>query len=71
MKNYALRLPEDLYDQIEARARRNGRSVNSEIVEILKTAGVPTIGKITADGNVQLDPQYADYLAGKELDPRD
>jgi len=72
MKNYALRLPEELHDQIKARAKKNGRSVNSEIVEILKSAGVPTIGRITADGNVNLDPAYARYLSGKDrTDPRD
>lgn len=41
MRNIAptgVRIPDDLKDKIQVRARRNGRSMNSEIVKILQTA---------------------------------
>ena len=41
MRNIAptgVRIPDDLKDKIQVRARRNGRSMNSEIVQILQTA---------------------------------
>jgi len=62
MKSYLLRLQEELYDQIETRAKKNGRSVNSEIVAALKsTVSIPVVGQVQEDGKV-----YWDIPAGIE-----
>lgn len=44
-KKIQLRLPESLRFSIEAAAKRNGRSMNAEILECLK-AGIPDVSKL-------------------------
>lgn len=40
--NFTLKnIPDDIYEMIKARAARNRRSVNSEIIDILAAAAVP------------------------------
>jgi predicted transcriptional regulator len=38
MKAFTIRIPQDLHDQIEARAVINRRTKNAEIIHILETA---------------------------------
>lgn len=46
-----VRIPDDLKDKIQERARRNGRSMNSEILKILQDA----ISDESAQDTVMLD----------------
>lgn len=59
---FGLRMPDDLREAIAERAKRNGRSMNSEIVQILENAltgpqigGTVKIG-VSEDSFVEIDP---------------
>lgn len=77
MRNIAptgVRIPDDLKDKIQARARRNGRSMNSEIVKILQTAidndvnpsNVEELAQIEADKFKQALLETLQGLYGKK-----
>ena len=77
MRNIAptgVRIPDDLKDKIQARARRNGRSMNSEIVHILQTAvdneakpdNVEELAQIEADKFKQALLETLQGLYGKK-----
>ena len=72
MKRMTVRMRDELAEGLEKCAEQNERSLHGEIVHALdEYISVKIAGKITADGKVEIDPAYADYLAGKTLDPRD
>ena len=72
MKRMTVRMEDKLAEQMEERAEQNERSLHGEIIHALdEYVTVKIAGKITPDGKVEIDPAYADYLAGKTLDPRD
>lgn len=59
-----LRLPESLRDKISKRARKNFRSLNSEIVTILENAGSAENGA-AANRTNQINEEPSDYqIAG-------
>lgn len=56
-----IRLPEDLKDKIKGRAKENGRSVNSEIVQILEDS----LNSDAQNKNLEFDrlvEQYEKYI---------
>ena len=59
MKNYPLRIPQELYDQIGTRAKKNKRSVNSEILAALEsTVSIPMVGTLQEDGTIKFNDPY-------------
>jgi plasmid stability protein len=56
MKRTTLILDDSLHAEIKERAKRNGRSLQKEIVAVLEgTVSVPMVGKIQEDGTVKFD----------------
>lgn len=51
---FGLRMPDDLREDIQQRAKRNGRSMNSEIVQILEDALTQSAVKVQSEFNVDL-----------------
>jgi len=73
MKQYPLRMTNELHARLVKSAKKSGRSLQGEMTAALEDwVRVPIIGSVKADGTVEMDPAYADYLSGKDpCDPRD
>ena len=66
MKRTTLILEDSLHAEIKERAKRNGRSLQKEIVAVLEgTVSVPMVGKIQDDGTIKFD-NYWNTPAGIE-----
>ncbi|HCL4433138.1 TPA: Arc family DNA-binding protein [Salmonella enterica] len=51
---FGLRMPDELREAIQQRAKNNGRSINSEIVQILEDALTQPAVKVQSEFNVDL-----------------
>lgn len=65
-----LRMDPELKDRLEVRATEQKRSVTAHILHLveqdLNRVGIPVVGKITADGKVEFDPDYFNTPQGIE-----
>ena len=58
---FGLRMPEELREEIQKRAKSNGRSMNSEIVQILEDSikkdgiGIPPLGNGNPDQKFKME----------------
>lgn len=61
---YMLRLPDGWRDAIKARAARNRRSMNSEILAALEGLVSAAAGAVSANPTPAAAPSHSDALAG-------
>ena len=55
---YVRNVPEEVYERLRERARRNGHSVNAEAVEILREAAAPESATPLTDRLVELGKRF-------------
>lgn len=67
MKRMTVRMKDELAEKLEASADKNERSLHGEIITALEEyVRVPIIGKVKADGTVEMDADYWNTEKGIE-----
>jgi len=67
MKRPSIRITNELHAELVKRAKKNGRSLQGEMTTALEEwIRIPIIGKVKADGTVEMDADYFNTPAGIE-----
>lgn len=67
MKQYPLRMTNELHADLIKSAKKHGRSLQGEMTAALEDwVSIPVVGKVKADGTIEVDPDYWNTPAGIE-----